>query len=132
MASPATIAAYEKKLDGRASNGGARINSGALPTKKLFSQRFNMMLEQAISKRMGKMVNAQIDAAIGVISEKYDAKNDKYYYVENGPSTAAFNSLTDRALGRPKEKVEHTGAIGIMHLIKQLKDSDVDPGTIED
>ena len=132
MASPATIEAYKKKLDGRSGNGGARINAGPIPTKKLFTQRFNQLLEQSIAKRMGKMIDAQIDAAIGITSEKYDRKKDELYYVENGPSTEAFKTLTNRALGMPQTKVEHSGGIGVLHLIKALNAADGNSGQTED
>ena len=77
-----------------------------------------------MGERMGKMIDAQIDAAIGVISEKYDKKKDELYYVEEGPSTAAFVALSDRAIGKTKERVEHSGAVGIVHLINSLNQSD--------
>lgn len=143
MASPKTIAAYGKKLDemfasgiitppetridGRRNNGkngGWRPNIGPVPRKKMFAEKFNAILEKSVASRMKEMVDAQMDAAIGTKSEKYNAKDNSYYYVDNAPSTQAFNALTDRALGKPKEKIEHVGNIGILHLISSLNKSD--------
>lgn len=131
MASPETIeriaSEQVKKI-----NGGFRINSGRPPTKRLFTERFNALLEKKIEQRMGKMIDAQIDAAIGTTSEKYNAKNGEYIYVENAPSTAAFNTLADRTIGKPKDSVVHTGSIGVLHLIKSLNASDGNEGAAEE
>lgn len=84
-------------------------------------KRMKEIMEQVLESRFEEVVQAQIDAAIGVTSEKHDRKTGDLYYVEEGPNTAAAKLLMEQVL--PKEmKIQHSGGIGIVHLIKSLED----------
>lgn len=106
--------------------------------------------EKHIAKMTQKIVNSQAIAALGthkmvVLTRDSDGKVNietvrdekrmqslldegeygKDYLIVDGRESdwRAGDSLLNRVHGMPKQKVEHSGGVGVLHLIKQL-DSD--------
>jgi len=102
--------------------GGARKGAGRHKlSKTLITTKMREMLAETLEKRFKPMIEAQLDSAIGVTSEKFDRKSGLLYYVEESPNVSAAKFLTEQVLGRAKETVEHSGEIkGLVGLITQL------------
>jgi len=107
--------------------GGARKGAGRkVANHTLLTSQMKQMMVETLHKRFQPLLEAQIDAAIGVTTEKFDRKKGDYYYQEEGPNVAAAKFITEHVMGRPKESIEHSGQIGgIAGLILKLdKDED--------
>lgn len=83
--------------------------------------RMRKIIEEVAERRFEEMIEAQMDSAIGITSEKHDKKTGDLYYVEEGPNTAAAKLILDQVIPKVTE-VKHTGGIGVLHLIKSLSD----------
>jgi len=106
--------------------GGSRKGAGRkVATHTVLAEQMRKMMIETLHKRFQPVLEAQIDAAIGITSEKFDRKTGELYYVEEGPSTVAAKFVTEQVLGRAKESVEHSGEIkGLVGLITQLTQDD--------
>lgn len=114
-----------KKIRGK--NGGARKGAGRkVANHTLLASQMKQMMVETLHRRFKPMLEAQIDSAIGVTTEKFNRKTGELYYQEETPNTAAAKFLTEHVIGRPKETIEHSGQIGgIAGLILKLdKDED--------
>ncbi|MCX6819873.1 MAG: hypothetical protein NT019_01090 [Candidatus Adlerbacteria bacterium] len=83
--------------------GGARVGAGApISSRTLETQKIRELMLKRLKPRAKKVFDALIDAA------------------ENG-DVAATRLLFEYSLGKPKEQIEHTGNMGILHLISSLE-----------
>ena len=107
-------------------NGGARKGAGRpVLSHTLITQQMRKVLVETLEKRFKPMIDAQLDSAIGVTTEKFDRKSGQLYYVEESPNTGAAKFLTEQLLGRPKESIEHSGEVkGLVSLITSLNNGD--------
>ncbi len=94
--------------------------------KHQVAQHLKEVMIKAVKPRFEEMIHAQLDAAIGVTTEKHDRKTGELYYTEEGPNPTAAKLLMEYVLEKPTQKVEHKGAVGIVHLVAQLEDGDTD------
>lgn len=90
--------------------GGRPKGSVSLATK--YAIEFKEQLAKAVHERSHEMIQAQIDAAIGVTAERYNAKTGDLYYVDEGPNPSSFKGLIEHVIGRPKETVALEGPDG--------------------
>lgn len=110
----------------RGPNGGARKGAGRkVANHTLLAEAMRKMMIETLHERFKPMLEAQIDAAIGITTEKHDRKTGELYYVEEGPSTVAAKFVTEQVLGRAKESVELSGEVkGLVGLITQLNNDE--------
>lgn len=85
---------------------GSVAKSTAIAIK--LKEQMAVMLE----KRFGPIMDAQLDAAIGIQTEHFNRMTGNLYYKEPGPNTLAFKNILEQVAGRPKESVELTGREG--------------------
>ena len=106
------------------SNGGKREGAGRKKAPHtLLTEQMRKIMVETLHKRFKPMLEAQMDSAIGVTTEKFDRKKGELYYVEEGPNTLAAKFITEHVLGKPKETIEHSGEIsGLVGLITSLDD----------
>lgn len=71
-------------------------------------RRMRVIAEKALEKRFEDMIEAQLDAAIGIGE---DTK----------PDTGAARFVTEFVIPK-KVEVQHSGGIGVLHLIQSLSD----------
>lgn len=115
--------ASEKLIKAAKENG--KKGGRPIASATLITQKMRELMAQRVEARFGPIIDAQIDAAIGIVSEKFDRKTGELYYVEEGPSTNAAKFITEQVLGRPKETVEHSGEVkGLVGLITSLNNGD--------
>jgi len=101
--------------------GGRPVGSVAKST--LYAIKFKEKIAELAYTRANEMIQAQIDAAIGVTAEKYDRKTGDLYYVEEGPNPTAFKGIIEHVIGRPKETVALEVGGGLVKLNITLVDS---------
>lgn len=95
--------------------------------KRLVTERLREKMVKKVEERFDQMIDAQLDSAIGVTTESYDKKSGDLIYNDVAPNHNAAKLLLEYVIEKPSQKIEHQGAIGIVHLIKQL--DTVDDGT---
>lgn len=93
----------------------------------VLAEEMRKMMIETLHARFKPMLEAQLDAAIGVTTEKFNRKTGDLYYQEEAPNTVAAKFMTEQTLGRPKETIEHSGEIrGLVGLITQLNNEGKD------
>ena len=96
--------------------GGYRKNAGRPKGSIEETQRIAIELKKQMARklqeRFGPIMDAQLDAAIGIQTEHYNKSTGALYYKEPGPNTLAFKNILDHVAGRPKESVELSGPDG--------------------
>ncbi len=98
--------------------------------RRLLVERIKNRMVQKMVEAMDPVLDAQIAAAKGgivlkTIKETKDGTFEELH--EQAPSTNAAKFLTEFIMDKPKVVVEHTGAVGIVHLIKSLEEHDEQP-----
>lgn len=91
--------------------GGAREGAGRpVSSATLKTQAIRKMMVDALHKRFKPVLNAQLDAAQGILIAKQ--KNGMPIYAEPGPDTQAFKTILEQVAGRATERVEVSGRDG--------------------
>lgn len=91
------------------------------PANRPAAKRMREIIDRVAEERFEEMIRAQVDSAIGVTLEKTNRETGELYYIDQGPNVAAAKLILDQVV--PKEiKVNHSGGIGILHLVKSLED----------
>ena len=99
--------------------GGARKGAGRpVSSATLKTQQMRKIMVDELHKRFKPLMRAQLDAAMGVTTEHYDAKKGDYYYKEHEPNNQAFKTILEQVHGRATEKVEMSGKDGVPLIIK--------------
>ena len=101
---------------------------GGRPVSKatIIAQKTREYLAVALERRLKPIVEAQLDAAMGIETEAFDRRTGKLYYKDPGPNVVAFKTILEQVVGRPKETVEMSGPEGnpvpveIVHSIKKI------------
>lgn len=105
--------------------GGSRPNSGKKPVlSSKYVQRMRQLMARKLDKELDEILTAQIDLAKGVATSEKVTKDGDVVEVRESPDTNAARLLFEFTLGKPKETIQHTGGIGILHLVKQLEEGD--------
>jgi len=110
--------------------GGRPLSQATLITTKIREK-----MAKKLEERFGPIIDAQLDAALGIQTEAYDKKTNKLYYKDPGPNVVAFKTILDQVIGRAKESLEITGdedkpvLIQVSSAIKRIY---ADPGTNSD
>lgn len=145
-------------FNGGAREGSGR-SAGQKAKLTLLKEKTLIRMESHIAKMSAKLMNAHAIAAVGThrmvvmkedpLTQKIsmitirdekrmqklldEGEYGKDYLVLEGKEIdwRACDALITRAYGKPKEKVEISGGIGILHLIEQLNSNDT-PGDAED
>lgn len=94
--------------------------------KKMVVEEIRHAIAVTVAKRSSQMIEAQMDVAIGITSERHDAKTGELYYVEQGPNVAAARLLLEYTVGKPIEKKDVRVAVGIVDLVNQLSSDNGD------
>lgn len=86
---------------------GGRPKGSVGITQKIAIELKTQMAKK-LRERFGPIMDAQLDAALGIQTEHFNRKESKLYYKEPGPSAIAFKTVLEQVVGRPKETVEIT------------------------
>lgn len=98
---------------------------GRLPSiKREVAEHLKEVMIEAVKPRFKKMIEAQMDAAIGITTEQHDRRTGALYYTDEVPSAQSAKLIMEYVLDKPKQEVKHTGSMGIVHLVAQLEDGD--------
>ncbi len=99
-----------------AKRGGYRENSGRKKGSVGETQKIAIELKAQMARklreRFGPIMDAQLDAAIGIQTEHFNRSTGALYYKEPGPNTFAFKNILEQVAGRPKESVSLEGPDG--------------------
>lgn len=99
----------------------ATITKPVKGLKRTIQERLRSKMADVVARRSVELFEAQMDAAIGkVVLEKTNEKGETSY-MTTMPDTQAAKLLLEYTIGKPVEKIEHSGAIGIVALVKQLE-----------
>jgi hypothetical protein len=99
-----------------------------IATKTLITQKIRERIAQSVAEKLDPILDGLINAAIGNITlEKTDSRG-KVYYTDVPPDTNAARLLLEHTIGRPKETIQHQGALGIVALIQSLSTEDTSLG----
>lgn len=98
--------------DGSKNKGGRPKGSFSNSTKTAMLMREQLV--KKVNKELKPILQAQSDAAKGIVVEKIvtldDGKKAPRYYRKE-PDINAGKYLIDQALGKPKESIEHSGEV---------------------
>lgn len=92
--------------------------------KRTVQERIRNITAEKVAKRAKEIVDAQIEAAIGLQHVVLKGPEQKEIIMKDPPSTLAARFLYEFSGAKPAEKVKHTGGIGIIHLVTQLEQED--------
>lgn len=92
---------------------------GTVAKSTLLAMKMREMLTEELHKRFKPIVNAQLDAAMGIETEAFDRKSGRLYYKDLGPNPMAFRTIMEQAIGKPKESIEVKATVGV--LLKLLE-----------
>lgn len=88
---------------------GAGRPKGVVPKKVIERRQKEEMMQQRLKELVAlewdDLIHAQIEKAKGIKIEMID-KNGEVYYKDPGPDTAAFKTLIEHSIGKPKETVD--------------------------
>lgn len=94
--------------------------------KRQVSELLKDVMIKAVKPRFQEMINAQLDAAIGITTEKMNRNTGELHYSEEGPNPQAAKLIMDYVLEKPTQKLLHKGTVGLVHLVAQLELEDGD------
>ena len=95
-----------------------------LATKTLITQKVRERIAARVAEQIDPILDGLINAAIGKIAlEKTDTKG-RVYYTDVPPDTNAARLLLEHSIGKPKETIQHQGAIGVLALVQSLERDD--------
>ncbi len=89
---------------------------GSISTATAIAQKLRKDMAKMLEARWGPIMQAQLDAAQGIVLQKEGKDGPVYQYP--GPSVQAFKQIQDQVMGKPKESVEVTGKDGGPMMIK--------------
>lgn len=89
-----------------AENGGARPGAGRKPKDEKFKQPI-AKAEKKIADRLPWLIDQMLELATGVIVQEFDREGEPRIY-QRPPDYKAIAYLTDRIMGKPTERKEHT------------------------
>ena len=98
------------------------VKKGGRPVASttLISQKIRERVIEKLHERIDPIIDSQINSAIGIILKKIDSKG-LAHYLEEPPNTSAAKFLIEQAIGRPQEKIEHSGDTkGLVAIITAL------------
>ncbi len=112
---------FKRKI---ASQNNGKKGGRPIASTTLITQKIRERVIVKLHERIDPIIDSQINSAIGIILKKIDSKGLSYYS-EEPPNTSAAKFLIEQAIGRPQEKIEHSGDTkGLVALITALNDED--------
>lgn len=76
---------------------------------------------EMVQSRHEALIEAQIKSALGEVVLWRTDHEGKTTTMNTAPDTQAAKFLYENAIGRPKERIEHSGAIGLVALVARLE-----------
>lgn len=103
---------------------GSKVGRKVSTTTK-FTQLIKTRMAEKLYARLDPILDAQIETAIGnwkTTRTMIDVKgNESTVIDEIAPSHQSAKLLLEYILPKPEQKIQHSGGIGIVHLIKNLE-----------
>ena len=96
---------------------GGRPKGSVGETQKI-AMELKAQMARKLKERFGPIMDAQLDAAVGIQTEQFNRSTGNLYYKDLGPNTFAFKNILEQVTGRPKESVELSGKDGMPIDIK--------------
>lgn len=93
----------------------------------LQTQQMRALMLKRLKPRAKEVFDALIGAAVGVTMVDYDKEGEEFTY-EKAPDVGAARLLFEYCFGKPTEKIEHSGGIGIVQLIASLDKNNANSG----
>lgn len=98
-------------------------------SKTLITQKIRERVAQLVVEEVDPVIRAQIKSAIGGFSTMTIVRNgagtiDKTVQDEQAPNHNAAKLLLEYAGAKPADKVQHSGTLGIVALVKKLEADD--------
>jgi hypothetical protein len=91
-------------------------------TATLRTQKIREFMLKRFEKDAVEVYDALYRSAVGIEIEDVDKDGETFYY-SKAPDVNAARLLLEHTIGKPKEQIEHTGAMSLFHIIQQLKES---------